>query len=256
MTSATKVLNIARSQIGYRESRGNHNKFGRWYGMDGVSWCDEFVSWVGVMAGARNIIGRAAYTPAHAAWFQSIGRWGHEPRRGAIAFFDFPDSVHRIQHVGFVESVRSDGRVVTIEGNTSSGFGGSQSNGGGVYRRVRARSLIAGYGYPAYGREQNVRPMPKSKSAKGSRPPLIVDGQWGRNTTRALQRYVGVTDDGEIGEATRKGLQKKLGMRQDGSWGRVTRRTLQKALGVAADGDWGPQTIRALQRKLNGDWRK
>lgn len=256
MTSATKVLNIARSQLGYREGRDNDNKFGRWYGMNHASWCDMFVSWVGVHSNARNILGRASYTPSHAAWFQQQGRWGHQPRRGAIAFFDFPDSLRRIQHIGIVESVRRDGRVVTIEGNTSSGSFGSQSHGGGVYRRVRSPRLIVGYGYPAYGREQSVRAMPRDRAARGSRPPLIVDGQWGRNTTRALQRFVGVPDDGQIGPATRKALQRKLGLDDDGSWGRVTRRTLQRRLGVYADGDWGPKTVRALQRKLNSDWRR
>jgi peptidoglycan hydrolase-like protein with peptidoglycan-binding domain len=252
-TTATKVLNIARSQLGYRATRSKRNKYGRWYGMDGVNWCDIFVSWVGVQAGARDIVGRAAFTPAHADWFRARGRWGHTPKRGAIVFFDFPDSVHRIQHIGIVERVRSDGRIVTIEGNTSSGAYGSQYAGGGVYRRVRSQSLVAGYGYPAYGGERDVKSLGVSR---GSRPPLIVDGQWGRNTTRALQRFVGVSPDGEIGPQTRKALQRKLRIDPaDGTWGRVTRRVVQRTLGVTDDGDWGPQTIRALQRKLNGDWR-
>lgn len=250
--SVTKVLNIARSQIGYDEGHNNDNKFGRWYGMNNVSWCDQFVSWVGATAGAGDIIGRAAYTPSHAAWFQAKGRWGHTPRRGAIAFFDFPDSVHRIQHVGIVESVRG-GRVVTIEGNTSSGRYGSQSNGGGVYRRVRSRSLIVGYGYPDYGHESGVQRV--SRSGRGSRPPLIVDGVWGKLTTRSLQRWIGVEDDGDIGPKTRKGLQRKLGVKDDGDWGPVTRKALQQVLGVDEDGEWGKQTMKALQRRLNGSWR-
>lgn len=254
MTTATKVLNIARSQIGYHQMSGERTKYGRWYGMDGVSWCDMFVSWVGVMANARAIIGKAAYTPAHASWFQSEGRWGHTPRRGAIVFFNWPnDGVDRIQHVGIVESVRGDGRIVTIEGNTTSGVWGSQSHGGGVYRRVRSTSLVVGYGYPQYDGERDVKQL---KNPRGVHPPLIIDGQWGRNTTRALQRYLGVTDDGQIGDQTRKALQRKLGLAEDGSWGRRTRKELQRELHVSADGDWGPQTIRALQRQLNGDWRR
>lgn len=253
-TTATKVLNIARSQLGYHASSGKRTKYGRWYGMDGVNWCDIFVSWVGVHAGARSIVGRAAYTPAHADWFRHQGRWGHTPKRGAIVFFDFPDSTHRIQHIGIVERVRSDGRIVTIEGNTVSGSYGSQYAGGGVYRRVRSQSLVVGYGYPAYGSERDVKQL--DAASRGSRPPVIVDGQWGRNTTRALQRFVGVRPDGEIGPQTRKALQRKLRIDPaDGTWGRVTRRVLQRTLGVKDDGDWGPQTIRALQRKLNGDWR-
>lgn len=255
MATATKVLNIARSQLGYREGRNNDTKYGRWFGLNHVSYCDIWVSWVGVQADARSLIGMFAYTPSHAAWFQAQGRWGHVPTRGALAFFDFPDSVHRIQHVGFVESIRRDGRIVTLEANTMRQGGGNQSNGAGVYRRVRSRSLVVGYGYPNYARESGVKPVPRQRGGRGSLPPLIVDGQWGRNTTRALQRWVGVPDDGAIGPATRKGLQRKLGLAQDGSWARVTRRQLQKALGVTADGEWGPVTIRALQRKLNTDWR-
>jgi hypothetical protein len=251
--SATKVLNIARSQLGYAEGANNDNKFGRWYGMNHVSWCDQFVSWVGDEAGASDIIGKAAYTPSHAAWFKQHGRWGHTPRRGAIAFFDFPDSVRRIQHVGIVERVLPGGRVVTIEGNTSAGHG-SQSDGGGVHRRVRTRSLIVGYGYPDYGTESSVRPVPES--VRGGRPqPLIVDGGWGKLTTRALQRHLDVPDDGEIGPQTRKALQRELHVPADGAWGPVTRKALQKELGVTQDGEWGPQTVKALQRKLNSDWR-
>lgn len=250
--TATKVLNIARSQLGYVQGRGQTNKFGRWFGMDRVSWCDEFISWVAVTAGARDIIGRAAYCPAHAAWFQSIHRWGHEPRRGAIVFFDWPgDNVHRVQHIGIVESVLRGNRIVTIEGNTSDGAG---STGGGVHRRVRALNLVAGFGYPDYGNEKHVRPF--KPTAQGTRPPLTIDGQWGRNTTRAVQRWVGVPDDGAIGDSTRKGLQAKLGIHPDGNWGRSTRKALQKALGVHADGDWGSTTIRALQHRLNSDWRR
>jgi hypothetical protein len=254
MSTVTRVLNIARSQLGYHAAAGKRTKFGRWYGMDGVNWCDIFVSWIGVQANARNIIGRAAYTPAHADWFRRQGRWGHTPQRGAIAFFDFPDGTHRIQHVGIVESVRRDGRIVTIEGNTVSGQWGSQYAGGGVYRRVRSTSLVVGYGYPKYNSERDVKPVRDSHGS--GRPPLIVDGQWGRQTTRALQRWLGVDDDGQIGQDTRKALQRKLGLETDGSWGRVTRRKLQKELGVAVDGDWGKQTIRALQRRLNDDWRR
>lgn len=252
MSTATRVLNIARSQLGYRGQSGHRSKFNRWYGMYG-SWCDMFISWVGVQARARNIVGKAAYTPAHAAWFQAQGRWGHTPRRGAIVFFNWPgDGVNRIQHVGIVESVRSDGRIVTIEGNTSAGVG-SQSAGGGVYRRVRSQSLVVGYGYPEYHSERDVTPMPRKV---GGKPPLTVDGVWGRNTTRALQRWVGVADDGEIGPDTRKALQRKMGLDPDGSWGRVTHKELQRQLRVEVDGQWGQQTIRALQRKLNGDWRR
>lgn len=41
-------------------------------------------------------------------------------------------------HVGFIEKVLSSNKFQTIEANTSSGVRGSQSDGGGIYRRVRS----------------------------------------------------------------------------------------------------------------------
>jgi hypothetical protein len=52
------------------------------------------------------------------------------------------------EHVGTIrELVYRGGRllhVITDEGNTSSGPGGSQSNGGGAFRRVRYPADILG----------------------------------------------------------------------------------------------------------------
>ena len=53
------------------------------------------------------------------------------------------DGIDRIRHVGIVESVRADGSIVTIEGNSGTNFGGS------VVRRIR-RTGIVGYGIPDY----------------------------------------------------------------------------------------------------------
>jgi hypothetical protein len=51
----------------------------------------------------------------------------------------------RGQHVGTVRSIDS-GYAYTWEGNTSSGSSGSQSNGGGSYKRSRSRNGET-YGY-------------------------------------------------------------------------------------------------------------
>lgn len=52
-------------------------------------------------------------------------------------------------HVGLIESVTPRG-FNTIEGNTSPGTAGSQSNGGGVFRRFRPLSDVAYVVRPAY----------------------------------------------------------------------------------------------------------
>jgi surface antigen len=144
---ATKILAIARAEIGYKESppSSNRTKFGKWYGMDGEPWCDMFVSWVASQSGAADIIGKFAYTPDHAEWFQNRGQWGSKPKIGAIVFYDF--GAGRIRHVGIVSHINADGTIVAIEGNTSPT---SDADGGMVMERKRAPSLIAGYGYPAY----------------------------------------------------------------------------------------------------------
>lgn len=151
--SAQDVLALAASQIGYVETPRNRTKFGQWYGLDGSPWCAQFVSWVfynrGIPLPASTGKG-FAYTPAGAAWFQRLSRWTHTPAPGHVVFYDFPgDGVNRISHVGIVERVNGDGSITAIEGNTSSGTGGSQTNGGGVYRRSR-RVGIVGYGIPPY----------------------------------------------------------------------------------------------------------
>ena len=54
-------------------------------------------------------------------------------------------------HIGIVEENHADeGWMQTIEGNTSPGSGGSQSNGGGVYRRARNYNSIIGVARPYY----------------------------------------------------------------------------------------------------------
>lgn len=82
-------------------------------------------------------------------------------------------------------------------------------------------------------------------------PPLVIDGQWGTKTTRALQAALGVTVDGELGPETYSALQQRIGAHVDGEVGPETRAALQTYLGVTVDGDWGPETVSALQERLN-----
>jgi hypothetical protein len=70
-----------------------------------------------------------------------------EARPGDWVFFDFDGG--GVDHVGLFMS-RNGRTVFTIEGNTSSGNSGSQSNGGGVFRRERDRSLIAAVVRPPF----------------------------------------------------------------------------------------------------------
>lgn len=82
--------------------------------------------------------------------------------------------------------------------------------------------------------------------------PIKVDGDWGIETTRALQDSLGVEVDGELGPDTFTAMQIATGNPNvDGDWGPESRRYLQAALGVAQDGITGYDTVSALQTLLN-----
>lgn len=153
VTTAKRVLDVARSQIGTVEARDGSTPYHRAYGLPfSQPWCAVFVWDCFRRADAPKLTHpRTAYTPTLAEWFRTRNAFDRTPRLGDLVFYNWPnDSLNRIQHVGLVEHVESSA-VVTIEGNTSSGAGGSQSNGGGVWRRRRARNTsIVGYGHPAY----------------------------------------------------------------------------------------------------------
>jgi len=151
------ILTAARSQLGTLARSSGWTKYGQWYADNiahdqeyaDANFCDMFVSWCANKTGLASVVGQYAYCPAHAGWFYRQGHWGHTPRPGAVVFFNWygrtgPDNA---EHVGFVESVRSDGRLVTIEANTTEGGAGGPA---GVWRRVRATDVVVGYGYPPY----------------------------------------------------------------------------------------------------------
>ena len=155
MGTASGMISAARSLLGTVESPpgSNHNFITTWYGFDGA-WCDMAVSSeAGHSDNLAAMIGKFAYTVAHATAFKNHGRWHYGLggiRPGDVVFFDWggSGSISKIDHVGLVEAVHSNGTITTLEGNTSNTFA----------RRVR-RSGVVGYGRPAYG---DAAPMPST----------------------------------------------------------------------------------------------
>ncbi len=68
---------------------------------------------------------------------------------GDLVLFRFVRSDPAPHHVGIVRAVTSSGDIKTVEGNTSPGSGESQGDGGGVYCRLRGRSVV--YGFVHFG---------------------------------------------------------------------------------------------------------
>ncbi|WP_141577174.1 CHAP domain-containing protein [Actinomadura sp. WMMA1423] len=158
--TAAQAIRLARSQVGIEEDGAGETKFQEWYmstsraretlardggSLDGYSdanWCDMFVSWVGEQIGFGDQIGSDAWTIAHARWFAEHGRWGTEPRPGAIVFYawDGGKSFDDIQHVGMVVEEIDDGTIEAVEGNTDNA----------VRVKERSKDSVVGYGYPDY----------------------------------------------------------------------------------------------------------
>lgn len=175
------------SRVGYTEDPpgSNRNMFAPWAGhANGQPWCASFLVGVARHEGDASLIPDTAYTPSMANEFKARGQWHAKseglPQRGDIVFFDFPDNVHRIQHVE--ACIGGDGRRPhTVGGNTSPGDAGSQSNGGGVFLRWRDPASIVGWGRPAYAaphttpKEDDVgaAPLPIAKAGVGA---LFVPG--------------------------------------------------------------------------------
>jgi hypothetical protein len=137
--TAELLIEIALKEVGYIEEAVPENKTK--YQKANQPWCGAFVNWCGKKSEVK--IPNTVYTPAGANAFKKMKRW-HDvqeavPLPGDIVYFDFPaDGIDRISHVGIVIKVREDGRVVTVEGNTTHERKGDQRNGGEVCRKVRA----------------------------------------------------------------------------------------------------------------------
>ena len=113
---------------------------------------------------------------------------------------------------------------------------------------------LGGKGSPAPSRSTPSRPKaPAASSGKK----LVIDGSFGPNTTRAVQRWVGVAQTGSMSYGSRTALQRKIGTRADGSIGPKTIAALQSKIGISRDGSYrlNARTVRALQSYLNANLR-
>lgn len=152
MTTRVKALRNAKVYIGVKENPPGSNRgplIDRWNraacGMVGVYWCASFVHGMYLAVG-KNLPGGASVLNVR-VWAQSAGDIVNRPLAGDLVCFEFGEGAWDYgDHIGIVERVlalrwgngKFTGLIQTIEGNTSEqGKTGSQSNGGGVFRRRR-----------------------------------------------------------------------------------------------------------------------
>lgn len=172
MTTVGNLINIAAGEVGYTEhpSGSNGNKYGEWYGMNYVPWCAIFISYcfdkVSLPLPIRSSKG-FAYCPDGVSWFRQRGQWFQDPKAGDVVFFCWRgDGI--ADHVGIVESVKSDGSIISIEGNTGVG---NDANGGEVMRRTRTRGIILGFGRPPYTNSVPIQAQVSRPATPAPTPP-------------------------------------------------------------------------------------
>ena len=155
MATVSELLDIARRQIGVKESppSSNNVRYNTWYYGREVSgnaypWCAVFAAWVFDQAKVKLPI-RTASCGALMRAAKAAGQWvTGDYRPGDVVIYDFPGGA-ATDHCGIVESV--DGTYISaIEGNTSSA---SDADGGAVERRARKFSQIVGAVRPSYDKE-------------------------------------------------------------------------------------------------------
>lgn len=153
MSKIADVLRLAAAEVGYNRFADPNpgTKYGRfyaelvgnaYYGTSGVPYCAMFVTYIMHMAGVSVPGLPGAYCP----WIKTAGvKAGlaidpHSACPGDIVLFDWGgDGV--CDHIGIVEK-NCGNYLQTIEGNTSTGANGSQSNGGRVARRTRSFTSV------------------------------------------------------------------------------------------------------------------
>jgi hypothetical protein len=148
MPKVSDVLSQARKCLGIQENppHSNRTPIGVAFGWNGVPWCAEFVSIVLLRGGfkiKRNASAPLLYSELHANGWKNVR--SSQTRAGDVVFFNWNATDRGIDHVGFVEGTKSDGRLITIEGNTT-----LPNGNGGVARRVRATSTVAKIVRPPY----------------------------------------------------------------------------------------------------------
>ena len=155
------LLNIARSQLGYEESKLNfiiddegnrqgYTRYGAWYRASYSEWCAMYVSFcLNYAEIPETVVPREANCEK---WIRALSPEGlyvsaahYAPQPGDLIFFDWEQDGN-VDHVGLVEAA-GEGTITTIEGN---------SRGGVRRNEYRAdNDVIAGYGllnaaYEAY----------------------------------------------------------------------------------------------------------
>lgn len=187
MSYVNDVIAVARkelgvTEVGFSNSGPRVNQYLASVGLGpGQPWCAAFVHWAcdqaRVPESTWDGLTNKAYCPSIESWARSKGILHTTPERGDFMLLQMHDNEGQYSgHIGIVEAV-DNGNVHTIEGNTSAqGSGGSDSNGGGVYSRIRPVEFCKYVRWASLVNEE-----PQARKVKIFRKPdkatIVVDGK-------------------------------------------------------------------------------
>lgn len=112
MNLITKLLDVARGELGYQEGANNNTKYGAWYGLNYNAWCMMFVHWCFAQAGI-SLPYKSASCSDMRYWYMT-----HRPSMWHVSDPQPGDIVIYNGHTGIVEQVYAWG-IEAIEGNYS-----------------------------------------------------------------------------------------------------------------------------------------
>lgn len=151
-SSRTKAVNAFLAKVGTRENPPGSNGGGiitvmeAFYGFGRVPWCGISAGYHAEKFGGidlrSDVAGVLAITNHAKNGRNPYGKFQSDPRGahpGAFVIIGGPGT-----HVGMLVEALKDGSAKTVEGNTSFGSSGSQSNGGCIAARVRSPREIFG----------------------------------------------------------------------------------------------------------------
>jgi len=172
-----KVVSIAKSYLGCKESDGSHKKIIDIYNSVtplpssykvtySDAWCATYVTAIGIKSGLSDIILKECSCQRMIALYKKAGRWiendTYTPQKGDIIFYDWDDNgvgdnTGHSDHVGIVVEVNGTSLKI-IEGNMDNAVG---------YRNIKVNGkYIRGYGIPNYASNATSTNTNKTTSSK------------------------------------------------------------------------------------------
>lgn len=259
-----KFVNIAKSQIGIKETGTNNVKYNTWYygktvnGTTGTSeyaWCVTFICWCANQVGILNtLIPRCNNVGIAKNWYNAKGlyflRSNYTPKSGDLIIFK------NTSHIGIVE--KTDGKCVwTIEGNSKDrvshnvyGLTDSYIQG---YCKVKFDNSSSGT--TSNTSDATISSVQKELNSKYGTG-LKVDGIYGSNTkkglVRGLQKELNkqfnakLETDGIFGSLTKSRCPLlKFGAKGNITW-LVQAKLICLGYKIGLDGDYGDKTKNAI----------